>query len=368
MGVLRLILAITVVIAHSKSIFGIRLTGGIVAVEAFFIISGFYMTMILDKKYIGKGSYTLFLSNRFLRLYPMYWIVLLLTICVSIISYAMYDDWLKLSPYIQHFNAIKLETLIFQIITNIALFGQDVVLFLGIDLESGGMYFTQDFRATYPRFHHFLLVPQAWSLGIEVMFYLIAPYIVRRSNFFIIAIISFSILIKTYTCIVLELNHDPWTYRFFLSELSLFLFGTVSYRLYSVYKIHQSKIFGWKLTNFVVSGLFLIIIFYQYIQKVWGVEGVNWFFYFYCCLSIPFLFDLSKSSKLDSRIGELSYPVYISHILIIICIAPLLSLLGWEEYKGVWSIVFTILVSYVLVRMISDPIEKIRQARVKVEK
>jgi len=84
MGLLRLILAIAVVIAHTNSIFGLKFTGGLVAVETFFIISGFYMSMILDRKYTGKGSYILFLSNRFLRLYPMFWVVLLLIIISSI--------------------------------------------------------------------------------------------------------------------------------------------------------------------------------------------------------------------------------------------------------------------------------------------
>jgi len=63
MGLLRIILAIAVLVAHSGNLFGLKLTGGTVAVEVFFIISGFYMTMILDKKYTGKGSYYLFLSN-----------------------------------------------------------------------------------------------------------------------------------------------------------------------------------------------------------------------------------------------------------------------------------------------------------------
>ncbi len=364
MGILRLILAITVVIAHSNSLFGFRFTGGLVAVETFFIISGFYMSMILDKKYTGKGSYSLFLSNRFLRLYPMFWVVLLLTIFISIMSYVIHSDWLRLSAYIQHYDLITLDTLIFQIITNIVIFGQDLVMFIGVDPESGSMYFSQDFRTTYPRFHHFLLVPQAWSLGVEVLFYLIAPYIVRRSNLFVITLLSVSLLIKIYTYIVLELNHDPWSYRFFLSELHLFLLGTVSYRLYCVYKIHQSIFLGRKLTNIVVIVLFLIVIFFPYIPQIGSKSVTNYIFYFYCCLSIPFLFDLSKSSKIDSRIGELSYPVYITHILIISCVTLYSSMLGWEEYKGELSILLTVIVSYLLVRMISDPIEKIRQARV----
>jgi len=46
MGLLRLILALNVVIAHAGSLFKIVSVGGIIAVEVFFMISGFYMSLI----------------------------------------------------------------------------------------------------------------------------------------------------------------------------------------------------------------------------------------------------------------------------------------------------------------------------------
>lgn len=370
MGLLRLILAITVVIAHSNAVFGLKFTGGLVAVEVFFIISGFYMSMILDRKYTGKGSYTLFLSNRFLRLYPMFWVVLLLTIFASIISSVFLGNWFKLSSYIEYFDVMAIETLLFQIFANIALFGQDIVMFLGFNQETGGMYFTHDFQTSSPMFYTFLFVPQAWTLGIEVMFYLIAPFLVRKSNLVIISIIALSLLIRIFTYSIGYTN-DPWTYRFFPSELALFLLGTVSYRLYDSYKIHKYKVLNFNPTPIILLSLFTIIIFYQFIPRNFWFGGfghvVNWLFYGFVCLSIPFVFDFSKSSKIDSRIGELSYPVYISHILVIASISPFLSLAGGQKYKGEWAVIFTILVSYILVRLISDPIEKIRQSRVQVE-
>ncbi len=366
MGLLRLILAITVVIAHSNTVFGLRFTGSLVAVEMFFMISGFYMTMILDKKYIGRGSYTLFLSNRFLRLYPTFWAILLLTILASIIKYICFGEWFKLSPYIKYYNVMTIETLFFQIFTNVALIGQDIVMFLGFDQESGGMYFTHDFSTSSPKFYTFLFVPQAWTLGLEVLFYLIAPFIVRKSNLVIVSIIVMSMLIRG-TIYSIGYNNDPWTYRFFPLELALFLLGTISYRLYEVYKIHQIKILGFNLTGFILVSLSSIIIFYQHIGVSGYIQHIfNWLFYGFFCLSIPFVFNFSKSSIIDSRIGELSYPVYISHILVIASISPFLSFIGLTEYRGELAVIFTILISYILVLLISDPIEKIRQARVKV--
>lgn len=246
MGILRVILAITVVIAHSDPFLGLKFPGALVAVEAFYIISGFYMTMILNRKYVGKGSYFLFLSNRFLRIYPIYWAILLLTIAVSIASHFFMGSWFSLAPYIEHWQSLETGTIVFQIATNLALFGQDVVMFLGVNQETGGMYFTHDFWLSSPVFYIFLLVPQAWSIGIELSFYLIAPLIVRKNITPIIMLIIGSILVKTITFFYLELTEDPWTYRFFPSELSLFLMGSVSYRLYDSYKIQNITILNRK--------------------------------------------------------------------------------------------------------------------------
>ena len=50
MGIIRFLLAISVVIAHTSSVYGFKLVGGQIAVQAFYMISGFYMTLILNEK------------------------------------------------------------------------------------------------------------------------------------------------------------------------------------------------------------------------------------------------------------------------------------------------------------------------------
>ena len=81
MGAIRLLLALSVVAVHGGAIFGFSMVGGQIAVQSFYIISGFYMSLILNEKYIGvNNSYRLFLTNRLIRLYPIYWSVLLGTI------------------------------------------------------------------------------------------------------------------------------------------------------------------------------------------------------------------------------------------------------------------------------------------------
>ena len=50
-GKLRLILAMSVVIVHTSPLFGLTLVGGRGAVECFFVISGFYMSLVMRTKY-----------------------------------------------------------------------------------------------------------------------------------------------------------------------------------------------------------------------------------------------------------------------------------------------------------------------------
>lgn len=366
MGFLRVLLAVAVVIAHSQSLFGLKLTGGLVAVEIFFIISGFYMSMILEQKYVGKGSYFLFLSNRFLRLYPIFFTILVLTILTSIFSYLFRDDWYRLSPFIQHYEHLRLETIFFQLFANIAIFGQDIAMFLGVNTETGAMYFTHNYQVSKLQFSSFMLIPQAWTLGVELIYYLIAPFIIRKSNWFIVLLIMVSILIRLYIHYFLGYTNDPWTYRFFPSEIALFLMGTISYRLYSNYKVQKLTLFKVQLSYIVVAILFLMLICYEFIEKVMGVNAFNWLIYAFCCFTIPFLFELSKNSKLDTRIGELSYPIYISHILVIACISPFISFLKIHQFKGEIIIICTIAISCILVKFISDPIERIRQSRANI--
>src|SRR5689334_14401820 len=72
MGLVRLLLALAVVLSHTPTA-EFHFIGGGLAVQAFFIVSGFYMALVLDGKYADART---FYSNRLLRLAPAYFVVL----------------------------------------------------------------------------------------------------------------------------------------------------------------------------------------------------------------------------------------------------------------------------------------------------
>jgi peptidoglycan/LPS O-acetylase OafA/YrhL len=93
------------------------------------------------------------------------------------------------------------------------------------------------------------------------------------------------------------------------------------------------------------------------------------YFYLKYCLyfilvfiSLPFIFILTKKWKWDRYIGELSYPIYISHMLVLGTInaikLPVIGGIGFEV--AICTIAFAILLN----EFVAKKIERIRQKRI----
>jgi peptidoglycan/LPS O-acetylase OafA/YrhL len=261
--------------------------------------------------------------------------------------------------YIGNHDLLSPASIAFLGITNLILFGQDMVLFLGAD-TSGHLYFTTNFWETSPGLYTFMAVPQAWTLSLELMFYVIAPFLVKRNIYALLSIISASLIIRFCIYFFGGLYHDPWTYRFFPTELAFFLAGTISYRLYLVIR---EKSFDNRIPTLATVFVVCITLGYQFIP---GGFIKQWFYYGLVVLVMPLLFIFSNSYRLwDGRVGELSYPIYISHIFIIALLSPLLKSHLVSKHIGIIVCVATIIFSIILIRFVIDPIENYRRQRVK---
>lgn len=353
MGLIRALLALSVILNHSESFFGLKLVGEAIAVQAFFIISGFYMALILNEKYIHEnGSYKLFISNRFLRIYPVYWVVFLLVILSSIFIYLYKGNLGFFRYYSEYWDSMSASTLFFLIVSNISLFFQDVVLFLGLDTSTGELFFSPKF--TEPHLYYFMAIPQAWSVSIELVFYLIAPFIARKKIHIIIVLALLSLLLR----FVLHYNglkEDPWNYRFFATEFFFFFLGIIAYHIYK--KISKKQ--NLKYIRYVYIYILLFLICFSIIPMD---ESLKYFLFLSSFfLALPFIFLLSKKWKKDRYIGDLSYPMYISHIFIL-SILNTLKLPAY--YIGEIGTICTIIFSFFLNEYVAKKIEVYRQRRV----
>ncbi|HLA60429.1 MAG TPA: acyltransferase [Puia sp.] len=353
MGKLRLLLAISVIIAHTTPIFGVSLIGGVHAVHLFYIISGFYMSMILNEKYTGRHSYRLFITNRFLRLYPVYWAVLIITIVFSFYLYAKsgHENGGLLSAFFSYFDVLNKPWKLFLILVNVLIIGQDLVMFMGMNSGTGNLLLTTNFRNSNPPVFSFLLVPQAWTLAIELCFYLVAPFLLRRSVRLICTLIAVAFALRLIS-FHFGFNYDPWNNRFFPFELGFFLLGNLAYRIYIWLRINNLKTIYYPLS---VAILFLVVIFFYHLPFKTPV------LYAVTFICIPVIFLGSKLDKIDRMLGELSYPVYISHYLLI-QVALYLDI----PRTGLFITIFSVLFSILLNEIISRRVENLRQRRMRM--
>lgn len=180
MGLFRFLLAICVVMAHTASIsplIKLNYLNATSAVIIFYIISGYYMQMILSEKYtsknLGKLNNIKFYLSRYIRIFPTYFICLIATfIYIYYINNslpAISNMQIAIAKIYNLPNNI--ENIFFKIwylISSIFIVFQDLCLNLvvhndivkfSLDRSSGSIYVPNAF-----------IVPQAWSIGSEVFF------------------------------------------------------------------------------------------------------------------------------------------------------------------------------------------------------
>lgn len=111
---------------------------------------------------------------------------------------------------------------------NLTIFFQDLYLFLGISPD-GSLFPTSHFGTEPgPQLNGLMLVPQMWSVGIELTFYAIAPSICR-SPIRLVGLLVFGLAVR------LAIGHwsppdvDPWHYRFSPAEMMMFAVGGLAY-------------------------------------------------------------------------------------------------------------------------------------------
>lgn len=361
MGALRFILALAVVVTHSGPVFGLRFPHGFIAVQAFFIISGFYMALILNEKYTGAGSYRTFISNRMLRLFPVYWLMLLVTLVLSPWMYEKFIDgqWGLLSGYVLLWEEMSFQQVAILAFANLFMVVQDWLMFFDMNMISGWFYFLGNRQAALPLWN-MMLIPQAWTLGVEITFYLMAPFLVRRSVPVLAAATALSLLLRGYLHFGLGLTSDAWQYQFFPTALGMFLAGALAYKGYAWLRERDIPA-----RTHLIVGLapVAIAVLYQFIP---GAGVRDWAFYALLACCLPSLFIASHKNHLDRMVGELSYPLYICHFTVIYAVVPLFNKWRFDagfRYEGVWMSVLSVLLSMALLKWVVMPVEKIRQQR-----
>ncbi len=338
-GTYRTFLALAVVAHHLISIPVI----GHYAVHGFFILSGYLMTYIMTNSYgYSLSGLKAFSINRFLRLYPSYWVILIFTIFVVLIFGEENS-----SDYRRY---IYLPDTLAGVLQNISL-----------------LYFNFFPGGVSPR-----LSPPTWALTIELLFYLLIALGISRSKKMTILwfCISLIYMISTH---IFELDYQ-YRYSFFIAGTFPFSIGAM---IFHFQKISWGRFIKQSHPNT------LIVLFMMFVLNA-GLSAVGKkldlpdtvslvSFYLNVLINALIVFKLIDgrlpfiSKELDAKIGNYSYPIYLLHwqagfiASMIIFGSPIrgLSIDGIISLSVALIICFVI--SYLIIRFVDLPIEKYRK-------
>ena len=295
MGSIRLLLAVTVMISHTR-LYGTQyghIGDNELAVKLFFMISGFLMSLVLNNTASYRNLRTFYLS-RALRLYPAYWVMASATLVW----------WLLEGSGWTFLRSLNYPSQTVLGLSNTIIFGQDVVMFL--KPTATGVTFTRNFLWTEPQLWHGLLVPPAWSLSLELTFYLIAPFVLRR--FWLMTTLAIGSMSLSLVSFRFGLAEGPFSYRFFPYELALFLVGAFVERLLRKPAKRYSAVIRW--SPVLMALLFCI---YPHVPVSPFLKSLCYLATF--AMALPFLALFNRERRWDEWVGNLSYPLYISHYL-----------------------------------------------------
>jgi peptidoglycan/LPS O-acetylase OafA/YrhL len=346
LGAIRFLLAFAVVGAHVGRLpYHVGL-GSLLAVQAFYIISGFLIALVWDGKYRNRpNGLFLFYTNRAARIYFIYWFVLAISVATAIVAKLLTRDWPS------YFTVPPRGLTLYEIFTNLFIFGSAQAYWLGFD---GTLHYTMDYTASpYPVWRTMTLGP-AWTLELELTFYLLAPFLVNLRLRTIFAIIAVSFVAR-FSWYALGHNVDPWTYRFFPFEIGLFVLGMAAYRV--------SKMVAWRPSRQLLYFLFALTVASILGFDLLGFSHASFVYLFVFAALVPYVFALSRSWKVDRFLADMSFPLYLAHWPVMLFIRDYLPV-PWPQFPGILPAIASVAAAAGLVIFVERPIEWWRQARI----
>lgn len=322
-GLVRFILAVIVVISHFSDFFML----GKYAVCGFFVLSGYWIALMYENTYsLKENKIVVFYISRLWRILPMFYVFSLLGLIITLKFYPTFisdiinlDSWPKVSA----------------IVSNLFIIGN-----------------------AFPK--HRILGP-SWSLEVEILFYLLFPFIamiVKKSKPSVILLTTLFFFISVY----IILNYKTQFEYSGLPYVFLFLIGVLVFN----YKIRFSN-----KVEIVSAAIFLLILFFNYTIPTLHHELTKDGTYFNLTTFLLILFSAPviinsvylKTNHQDKILGDLSFIIYLCHWVWIEAYYVLISdhrSFNTKLTYSITTVIITAVTSFLVYTYLDRPIEKKR--------
>ena len=275
MGTLRFILALLVMLSHTGLTVG-GLNPGVASVVVFYAISGYVMSALVAKHFSQPGQARHFYIDRLARIYPQY---LFYATAAAVWFFSVGHA----TPFLQHTPSAT------DWVNNLLIVPLNFFMFNGAD--------------------QFSLVPPAWSLGAEVLFYVLAPWLWRYWRCaMLLAACSFGVQALAWHQV---LPTDAWGYRLLPGVLWIFASGMALQR-YQQSHVVWVRYAVWGMSFF--STCMLLLGTSGALQTPYNREVLLGF-----AVALPSIHLLTQGRLAgawhdwDQRLGDWSYGLFLNH-------------------------------------------------------
>lgn len=279
---------------------------GILGVSFFFVLSGYLITylLLIEKDTIGVISLKSFYMRRILRIWPLYYFILIL----GFVLFPAFE-FFEISYFTEHFQSH---------------FWGNLILYLLILPNLAFSFFS-----AVP------LIGQSWSIGVEEQFYILWPLLIKFRNYFsfkfLISILMTLILMK-FIILILSINYENEQLIVLkkfaaMAKFENMIIGGIGAMLLKNKLESILNIIYYKATLiFSILGLFVLI----YITPKFLHDGVHLFqSVFFLVIILNVSSNPNSIIKIENRLfnflGKISYGIYMYHLIVIFIVIKLMS-------------------------------------------
>jgi peptidoglycan/LPS O-acetylase OafA/YrhL len=299
------------------------------AVFSFYVLSGFLMTLVLNERYRGRDGLISFAINRWLRIFPAYYVVIGLT--------ALYIAFI--GPLTELNSAMTIPSTPWAIFANMTI----------VPLRTFDMS-----QAVSER-----LSPATWSLAIELFCYALLAIYFARSAQRLLAMLTIGIGVATIQ-IVTDWGAEDYGFQ---NHYGVLQAGLIPFALGGL-ACHwrRAACFAYsdrKIAVFVIAFLANCLLgylsdFHRYVGGLFAAALIN-------AAAVPIMFWRPATMPWQKALGGMAYPLFLCHWLVgtlVIIYLPKLAPFGFVHFAAATA--GSIALAMLIYRGVDQQIEGVR--------